>query len=216
MPDRVAEDERSPEDPGAILRTRTTTPSASTRTVRRPRLEDRLADGVARPVTVVSGGPGWGKTQLVVSWARHQTLCKVAWVSLAADCDDPHTLWTLLLLAVRRAYGRDLRLPRPPVEVETGFLDLAMTALGELESPVVLVLEDVHEISSTAALASLDFLVEHLPDLLTVVMVTRADPAIALHRLRVAHDLTEIREAALAFSHAEARELVLQHGLSPS
>src|SRR3954454_3347193 len=156
MPDRVAEDERSPDDPGAILRTRTTTPSASTRTVRRPRLEDRLVDGVARPVTVVSGGPGWGKTQLVVSWARHQTLRKVAWVSLAADCDDPQTLWNLLLRAVRRAYGRELRLPRPPADVDAGFLDLVMTALGDLAAPVVLVLEDVHEISSARAMASLD------------------------------------------------------------
>jgi len=51
--------------PGTLLRTRTSAPVPSARTIARPHLLARLEEAAARPVTLVSAGPGWGKTELV-------------------------------------------------------------------------------------------------------------------------------------------------------
>ena len=88
-----------------------------------------------------------------------------------------------------------------------------MIGLNALPGPVVLVLEDAHEVHSRAALEGLDHLLLAMPPPLRLVFVTRADPALGLHRLRVAEQLTEIREADLAFTHAEAAEVFAQHRL---
>ena len=52
------------------LRLRASPPAVPTGFVRRPRLAERLTAGAAHPVTLVSAGPGYGKTLTLASWAR--------------------------------------------------------------------------------------------------------------------------------------------------
>src|SRR4029453_3752531 len=59
----------------------------------------------------------------------------------------------------------------------------------------------------------LRFLLRHAPPQLRLVVATRADPPLALHRLRVAGQLSEIREAELAFTLEETRRLLEDHGV---
>src|SRR3954470_268956 len=55
----------------------------------RPRLDALLDEATTLPLTVVTGGAGWGKTQLVASWAaRASADRRVCWLSLDADDDD--------------------------------------------------------------------------------------------------------------------------------
>ncbi|HEU4946335.1 MAG TPA: LuxR C-terminal-related transcriptional regulator [Kribbella sp.] len=201
----------------ALLRARTTVPRPSPRTFARPRLLRQLDLGTAGPVTLVSGGPGCGKTQLVSQWAqlRDGPGTTVGWLALGADGNDPQRLWSLLLSALLRGVPASdpLRSLRAPADIDQSFLTQVTIGLNALPRPFVLVLEDVHEVRSRAALASLDQLIATMPAQLRLVIVTRADPALALHRLRVAGELTEIRQAALAFTNAEAVELFAQHRL---
>ena len=44
-------------------------------------------------------------------------------------------------------------------------------------------------------------------------LVTRADPALGLHRLRLAGALTELRSTALRFSREETRQLLEEAGI---
>ena len=62
-------------------------------------------------------------------------------------------------------------------------------------------------LQNAEVLDSLSTLIEHRPPQLRLVLVTRADPAVRLHRLRVAGGLTEIRSEDLAFTKDEAAEL---------
>ena len=62
-------------------------------------------------------------------------------------------------------------------------------------------------------LESVGQLLEQQPPQLRLVLATRADPALRLHRLRVAGDLTDIRADDLAFTTDEAAELLHRNGL---
>lgn len=201
---------------GTLLRVRTTSPRPSSRTLTRLRLLEALEEADPWPVTLVTGGPGSGKTQLLVDWVhRHADARAIAWVALEEDCNDPHRLWLLVLTALQRASttSEPLRSLRPPADVDRAFLEQVLGALADLDRRVTLVLEDVHEIRSRAALAGLAHLVRAAPDQLRIIMVARSDPPLPVHRLRVAGELGEIRGADLAFSAQEVCQLFAQHSL---
>jgi LuxR family maltose regulon positive regulatory protein len=201
-----------------LLRARTSPPRPSTHILTRPRLLEQMDAGSRGAVTLVCDGPGTGKSHLVIDWVRRRRSpgVRVAWAALGADCNDPQRLWTLFLASLDVA-GLDnpsLAAMRPPVEVNDAFLDRLLLALEELDAPMVLVLEDLHEVTAPAAVGTIDTLVRLLPECVHLVMITRSDPPLSLHRLRVGGGLSEIRHADLAFTHDEAVALLSQHGLA--
>ena len=85
--------------------------------------------------------------------------------------------------------------------------------LAPLADPVWLVLDDAHELGSEETLRQLELLLMRVPPELRVVLVTRHDLRLGLHRLRLEGELTELRAADLRFSLAEARELLAAAGV---
>ena len=77
-----------------------------------------------------------------------------------------------------------------------------------LEEPLVLVIDDLHELHSPETLTWLELFITRRPAGLRIVLTSRSEPHLNLHRLRLAGELTEIREAELRFSAAEAAELL--------
>jgi LuxR family maltose regulon positive regulatory protein len=69
---------------------------------------------------------------------------------------------------------------------------------------LVLVLDDYHLISEFNIHESLDFLIDHIPPGMHLVIISRSDPPMPVGRLRVQQTLTEIREADLRFTDGEA------------
>jgi LuxR family transcriptional regulator, maltose regulon positive regulatory protein len=70
--------------------------------------------------------------------------------------------------------------------------------LAELAEEAVLVLDDYHLIQAPAVHASVEFLLQHLPSSLRLVLAGRADPPLPLARLRGRGQLADLREAALS------------------
>ena len=88
-------------------------------------------------------------------------------------------------------------------------------ALEELDKPLVLVLDDLHQAGADEVPADLEWLLENVPDGLRLVVATRSDPPLRLQRLRVAGQMTEIRTADLAFTQSEASEFLVPLALPP-
>lgn len=185
--------------------------------VPRARLAQALGRATRRPVTLVSAGPGAGKTLAVASWAGTAT-APVAWLSLDSEDNDPQSFWTQLVGALRFSGAVPESSPLLDLMPAGAFGPdevLSVCArLSELPRPVVLVLDDFHLITADAVLTAFDRLLEHQPAQLHVVLLSRADPALRLHRLRVSGALTEIRTADLAFTEDETTELFDGLGLA--
>ncbi|WP_433312770.1 LuxR C-terminal-related transcriptional regulator [Micromonospora chersina] len=183
----------------------------------RPRLLDRLDRGVAGPVTLVLAPAGWGKTTLLAGWARAvRGEPPPAWVTVEAG-DTGERLWAYLAAALRAAAdGVPGEGPQPPVPdgpPRPDQLELLAAALAARERPVLLVLDDLHRVTDPAALAGLEFLLRHTEGRLRVVAGARTDPPLALHRWRLAGELTEIGPAELAFTLDEVADLLVAHGV---
>jgi LuxR family transcriptional regulator, maltose regulon positive regulatory protein len=185
--------------------------------VARRALFELLSDGEAG-VTLVSAPAGSGKTVLLRSWIDGSHLAdRVAWVSVERGEQDAQRFWLSVIEELRAAVGADAFVARltPMPEFDGGaVVERLVSELGSLDERVVLVIDDLHELSSPEALAQLEALLARRPPLLQVVLATRRDPHLGLHRLRIDGRLTEVRGSDLRFSLDESRELLAASGIA--
>lgn len=190
-----------------ILTTKLYIPVSRSKTVPRPRLLERLNEGLDRKLTLVSASAGFGKTTLVAEWAAG---CgrPVAWLSLDERDNDAASFLAHLAAAVNRmaeSIGGDAAPPRisPPSSTDTA-LTVLLNETAAFPVPFVLVLDDFQVIRAKPIDDAVAFLLEHLPPQMHLVIATREGPRLPLSRLRVRGDLTELRAADLRFSAGEA------------
>jgi LuxR family maltose regulon positive regulatory protein len=171
----------------------------------------RLLDrAVTRRVTVISAPPGSGKTSLLRAWADRSTNSRrVAFVSVGRDEQNAHRFWGAVLDAIGSPVGSiDPEPAVAPVLDGAEVLERVMSVLAEQVEPVVLIIDDLHELQSADALKQLEHLLATLPGSARVVLSSRRDPPIRLHQLRLADEIAEIRADDLRFSERETRDLL--------
>lgn len=186
----------------SVTEARARAPMPAFQVVERPRLLERLSRAVCEaPLTLVSAPAGSGKTVLTATWVQHHAQAPVAWLP---PCDDEDTFLT----DVRRALSDVGAGP-----AYAGPADLAVLAdeLRSLDRPVVLVLDAAERVQCRAIFDHLDRLLDLSGDRLRVLMTTRADPPMPLHRYRLEGTLAEIRHEELAFDGAEVAALLGAH-----
>ena len=197
-----------------ILASKVTAPSVPEWAVARPRITKLVAEGARWcPLTVVTGPPGAGKTMALALWAAAEP-GMVAWVGLDEFDNRPGVFWSYVVAALRRSGVAVPKTVRGGAQEagDDGFLLRLTAALADLEPAVTLVLDDLHLLTEPGVLKGLEFVLRNVGAGLRLVVASRMDPLLPLHRYRLAGELTEIRAADLAFSADEAGLLLAQHG----
>ena len=199
-----------------ILATKLYIPPPRPKIVLRPRLIERLNEGLSagRKLTLISAPAGFGKTTLVSEWVAG---CErpVAWLSLDEGDNDPTRFLTYLVAALQTIAANIgegvlgvLQSPQPPPT--ESILTTLLNEITTIPDNFILVLDDYHVIDSKPVDDALTFLLEHLPPQMHLVIATREDPPLPLARLRARGQLTELRAADLRFTPAEAAEFLNQ------
>jgi LuxR family transcriptional regulator, maltose regulon positive regulatory protein len=191
-----------------VITTKLFRPSLRPHTVARKRLHDVLRLGCTLPLTLVVAPAGWGKSTLVAEWLAHDEIT-AGWVSLDSGDSDPMRFWRYLLLAAGRAGSPAgaaalKRLNAAGSDVLRDVLPAFVNALVSADTPLVLVLDDYHLVTSPQVHTSVAMLLDRSPPQLHLILIARADPPLPLGRLRVRGDLAELRAEDLRFSAAEA------------
>ena len=192
-----------------ILATKLHIPQLRSSLVPRPGLVTRLAEGLARPLIVLSAPAGFGKTTLVSEWIAHTPGLPVAWLSLDEDDNDPARFLAYLISALNTlkpgvgTAALDL-LASPQSPPTKSVLATLANSLATLPDDFVLVLDDYHVLTESAVQAALTYLLDHQPAQMHLVVLSRADPPLPLARLRARGQLLELRAADLRFTPDEA------------
>jgi LuxR family transcriptional regulator, maltose regulon positive regulatory protein len=203
-----------------LLATKLTPPRSPFRLVSRSRLFALLDVGTQQLLSLVSAPAGAGKTTLLASWSTAgQPPGPVAWLSLDPGDNQPARFWAYVLAALCRSgavpANSALRTLAPRPGSDDTFLHLLVGGLAELPTPVVLILDDVQELSDATVLSGLEFLLRHAPPQLRLVLATRFDPPLPLQRPRVSGRLAQVRSADLAFTVAEVDDLLAEYEYYP-
>ncbi len=192
--------------PAPLLLTKLFIPPPRPNIVLRPRLIERLNEGLQRKLSLISAPAGFGKTTLVSEWIAN---CgsQVAWLSLDEGDKDLVCFLSYLIAAlqtIKAGIGEGLlaalQSPQPPPA--EAILTTLINEISAIPEHFLLILDDYHLIDSQPVDQSLAFLVEHQPPHMHLVIATREDPSLPLARLRARGQLTELRAADLRFTPA--------------
>ncbi|MCB0174428.1 MAG: tetratricopeptide repeat protein [Anaerolineae bacterium] len=223
-----------------ILATKLYIPPPRPNVVHRPRLIERLNEGLHRPsgVTLISAPAGFGKTTLVSSWIDNLRMTndnlrldtpkeshivnrqskienRATWLSLDNGDNDPTRFLTYLVAALQTVapnIGAGVldALQSPQPPPTESILTALLNDIAAVPDNFLLVLDDYHVIEAKPVDQALAFLLEHPPPQMHLVITTREDPNLPLARLRVRGQLTELRAADLRFTPAEAADFLNQ------
>ncbi|MGH3232411.1 MAG: LuxR C-terminal-related transcriptional regulator [Streptosporangiaceae bacterium] len=201
-----------------ILMSKITVPALPGWVVTRPRVDKLIADGARGPLTTVTGPPGAGKSMTTALWAASASPGAVVWITLDRYDNRPKVFWSYVVAALRRAaitLPRVLSAPTHAAVDHTFLLRLA-SVLAAQDAPMTMVLDDLHLVTEPAIFDGLAYVLRNAAPGLHLVMSSRRDPLLPLHRYRLAGELTEIRADDLAFSVPESRSLLAHHGITLS
>lgn len=188
----------------------------------RPRVAVRLAEGDREGcfLTLISAGPGYGKTTAA---ARHAAAFagSVAWYRLDAGDRDPvrfvaHLEATLASLGVTSSSSV---VPLVAASREASVaLGQALEQLSDAwastrSEPALLVLDDVHEVADLAGVwPALSAFLEGLPSAGHVLMTSRILPDLPLPLWRVRRQAVHLAAEEMALDDDEVAEFLSSHG----
>lgn len=183
--------------------------------VQRASLLERLRAGMRGKATIISAPPGFGKTTLLAAWIASHSENRVAWYSLDEDDNDSARFFAYLAASLRMVESASVSTLDSTLEAGSANpRELTVALLHDLaefsSKSVVLVLDDYHHITQQPIHDALAYLIDHLPNNIHLVFISRADPPLPLGRWRVRGQLTEIRADDLRFTEDEAAQFLNQ------
>lgn len=192
-----------------LLESKLRAPRRRTGVVRRDRLAQRINREGLPSLALVSAPAGFGKTTLVTEWlAEGPAAARVAWLSLDRRDSDPSVYWAYIVAALRKVDPdigtQALATLQATPNALDGVVGSLLNDLSALDVDVVLVLDDYHLVESLAVQESMQFLLDHQPAQLHLVVASRADPPWPIAGLRARGELVEVRAADLRFTPDEA------------
>ena len=194
-----------------LITTKLTPPQPGQALIARPELLARCLASAERSGTCIIAPAGFGKTTILMELAAafQAQEWSIAWITLEESEQDVHRFWRYMLDALDRALpGSSLQArrwlfsPRPPPLEQ--LLTLLINDLAAASHPVVLLLDDYHRAATPAHDHALEFLLEHAPPQVHLVIASRTELALPLHRLRAQGRIGEFHAGDLRFALADA------------
>ena len=179
----------------------------------RDELISRLADARDARLALIRAPAGWGKSTLLSQWRNAEHGRSFAWLTLDSADSDPIRFWTYAIEAlgsVAPEIGSRSRLlvGAPGVDLVTEMLPVLIDELAQLARPLVLALDDYHQLEGDAVHATVRRLLDYLPDKICVAVASRTEPPLAVARLRARGQLVEVDADQLRFSLDETRVVI--------
>ncbi|HET6372552.1 MAG TPA: hypothetical protein VFG76_04555, partial [Candidatus Polarisedimenticolia bacterium] len=202
----------------ALLRAKLLPPKTGHYHLRRPRLEDRLAAGLAGRASLLTAGPGYGKSSLAARFLQERG-CDSVWYRLDSFDRDPWMLFRYLIEGIRQHvpdFGErsenvreSLRSGGGPVERLTD--TFIRDAEESLDGQLIVVMDDVHHVADGGeAERALRRLLAYLPGTLHLILMGRSLPDLGIASLRADATVQTLVGQDLLFTLEETRNLLTQ------
>jgi LuxR family maltose regulon positive regulatory protein len=191
-------------------------PGFDARFVRRRRLTRQLLRSSPARLVLLTAPAGYSKTTCLTEWADTDAR-PFAWINASPRHDDPALLAASIVEAIDQIEPVHPDVLAALVAPQPGVSSALIPRLGDsLEGsrrPFVLVIDDVHLLSSPAAFELLEGVIGVLPQGSQLALASRAEGLLQVGRLRAHHQLAELTQRDLAMTGEESGELLTSLGL---
>lgn len=194
-------------------------PRTTWQMVSRPHLVRRITTAVEQaPFVLLRAPAGTGKTVLAADWARHRAQAgqPAAWLTMTERDNQLGVFWAhlreALVLAGALPAGTDERASGSAAEDVDGLSAVIL----QRSSPVEIVIDAADRVHAPAVYDQVGSLLDAGGDLVRVVMTSRVEPPLPIHRYRVEDRVAELGAAELALDRHEIDEVLARHRLRPS
>ena len=180
--------------------------------VSRPRLTGLLDSVWSYALALISAPAGYGKTNLLAAWSLAQDQ-PIAWLSLDSADND------IIRFLLHLQGSLQTQLPDIELEDRAGFglakipsiehvLTPWLNQLSVLDCEILLALDDAHVIENLQVHSALNYILDHRPNNLHMIIATRSDPPLSLSKMRAKGQMIEIRAEDLRFSLSEIKQFL--------
>ncbi|MGR5351457.1 HTH-type transcriptional regulator MalT [Vibrio sp. DNB22_19_2] len=172
----------------------------------RPRVLDLLQHAPYYKLVLFRSPAGYGKTTMAAQWLSDKP--NVGWYSIDDSDNDGFRFVNYLLQALNKATNYSCSNAQKLAEKRqfSSLRSLFSEVFAEMEDfqyECYVVLDDYHLIANDEIHESMRFFLKHMPDNLTVVVTSRANPPLGAANLRVRDLMIEIGNELLAFDTEE-------------
>ena len=205
-----------------VLRTKIVPPQRRVGLLRRPRLVDFLHENIHRKLILISAGPGYGKTSLLVDFLQDTELA-TCWYSMDPSDADPWVFVSHLAASITQAFPQLAQGPLGPIgsalPADTSPQQMLQQLVNQVQERVVeyfvILVDDFQYTDDSESIRSLTtWFLEHMPDNCAVVLATRSMPVLPYLKLAARQEIAGLGSLDLAFTADEIRAyLKLNHDL---
>jgi LuxR family transcriptional regulator, maltose regulon positive regulatory protein len=193
-----------------LLQTKLYIPNIPRGFVRRNPLYKKMDLLFEKKLCIISTPAGYGKTTLIVSWAK-QKKQPLAWVSLDEGDNNFQKFFVYLVAALQGVvdgFGEGLLEPltSPQGIPHELFLTHFVNEMDLIEKDCVIVLDDYHRIHEKEIHEAIEYLLDNLPIKIHIILSSRMEPSLSSSNLRAQGQLLEIRYSDLSFSLEDASQ----------
>lgn len=166
--------------------------------------------GMAR-VILICAPAGFGKTTAVSQWISSAGK-PAGWLSLDESDSDPARFWRYLAKAISAGQKEAGREPSASLDLSytasaDHLLSVLLEEIAAIHTDYYLVLDDYHLIKEPSIHEGMQTLLQHASPFLHVILITREEPPLSLHRLRVRKQLGQLGSEQLRFNEKECHRL---------
>ncbi len=165
----------------------------------RQQLFQRLDLGLQKnnKLILLTAPAGYGKTTALSSWIRQSSQrFASSWLTLEPAENQFEHFFTIMAISLREYNPQIVRFvenifaaPNPPSP------DILASSLINIlsgnQQELIIIFDDFHNIKNAAIHTTITLLLDHLPDHIHLVISTRVDPPLPLHRLRARGQLPQ-------------------------
>jgi len=166
-------------------------------------------------ISVVVAPAGYGKSTALGEWYQslRERAVRAAWLTVDGSDNDPFLFSSHLISTIDRNIpelrGGSLAIVDFRLDVDLRTTAAAIVnAVEALQQPVILILDDVHEISERGVLDLISLLANSGSRFLHLVISARSQPQIRLAKLRALGELAEFAARDFRFDRDEAQQLL--------
>ena len=191
-------------------------PHANKPAIERERLFEKLDAGTLNGSVLVSGTAGSGKTTLAASWLKNRKR-KAAWYCLDDTDNDAVSVIKNSAECIKSAYAASFdgftMMAEAASDSQSSFSSIEITAafLSCIEEQIedyLIIYDDYHTVTSQAVHESFQFILNHLPDNLSLLILSRSTLPFPVSRLKTSGKLSALNSKDLVFTLEETAGLL--------